>query len=236
MKTLTLLWLTLAFTSALAENATSSFNGVWQLEGNAITQLRTTEGKQPPLRDAARKVYQQRTDQLAKGDHAYDPGMQCKPLGNPRLLWEERMPFDLQVTAKRIMFGYTWNRLHRLVDVQPGDPMPAGPSYMGTSNAQIEGDTMVVRSAGYHESTLLDTAGLPHSYDLTMVERYQLKNKGQALELRIRFTDEQTFTQPWETVIKFKRVPNGRIREDVCQLRKGLYKEETVDSPMNPAR
>lgn len=213
---------------AVAADSSAQFNGVWQLNGKAITQLQTADGKMPPLRPEARKLYEQRIAQQAQGDRSYDPGLQCKPLGNPRLLWEEGLPFDLQVTAKRILIGYTWNRLHRLIDVQPGEPEIVGPTYMGTSTAQIEGDTLVVRSGGYHAGTLLDAAGLPHSDALSMTERYRLTSQGQQLELRIRFVDDTTFMQPWETVVKFKRVPNGRIREDVCQVRLGLYKDDAA--------
>lgn len=225
MKKLVLIFGLLAASGIEAAAPSAKFNGVWQLEGPPMTQLRTTDGKTPPLREAANNFYQQRVAQLAKGDRSFDPSLQCKPPGNPRLLWEEGWPFDIQVTAKRIMIGYTWNRLHRLIDVKPGEPEAAGPTYLGTSNAQFEGDTLVVRSVGYKDSTLLDAAGMPHSYDLTMVERYRLINDGKQLELTLRFTDDNTFSRPWETRMKFKRIPDGRIREDVCEVRLGLYKE-----------
>ncbi|MGC3980037.1 MAG: hypothetical protein QM808_02125 [Steroidobacteraceae bacterium] len=217
--------LALAATCQAVAADQTQFNGTWQLQGAAIKQLRTADGKSPPLRPEARKLYEQRIAQLAKGDRSYDPGLQCKPLGNPRLLWEESLPFDLQVTAKRILVGYTWNRLHRLIDVKAGEPGVAGPTYMGTSTAQITGDTLVVESGGYNDMTLLDASGLPHSDALSMTERYRVTNKGQQLELRIRFVDDATFTQPWEALVKFKRVPDGRVREDVCEIRLGLYKE-----------
>lgn len=230
------LGLVLATISAFAAEQGERFNGTWQLEGAAITQLRTADGKAPPLRPEARKVYEQRIAQQAKGDRSYDPGLQCKPLGNPRLLWEESRPFDLQVTAKRILIGYTWNRLHRLIDVQTGIPEAAGPTYMGTSNAQIKGDTLTVRSTGYHDTTLLDAAGLPHSDALQLTETYRLLPGNKQMELRIRFVDAATYSQPWETVVKFNRIADGRIREDVCELRLDLYQEQAASATPNPAR
>jgi hypothetical protein len=228
MKKLILLCVLLASTPVVAKDMSAQFNGVWVLDGAPITQLRTSNGAMPPLRDEALKLYQQRMAQRDQGDRSFDPGEQCKPLGNPRLLWENGWPFDIQVTAKRILIGYTWNRLHRLIDVKPGDAAAVGPTYMGTSNAQFVGDTLVIRSTGYHESMQLDASGLPHSYDMTLVERYRLRNGGKQLQLTLRFSDDKTFTQPWESTVNFKRIPNGRIKEDVCEVRMGLYKESSA--------
>jgi hypothetical protein len=230
MKKLVVLSLLLAGTTVTAKDMSAQFNGVWALDDAPVVQLHTNKGAMPPLRDAALKLYQQRIAQLAKGDRSFDPAEQCRPLGNPRLLWENGWPFDIQVTTKRILIGYTWNRLHRLIDVTADEPGAVGPTYMGTSSAQFQGDTLVVRSTGYNDSVPLDAAGMPHSYDMTLVERYRLINGGKQLQVDIRFSDDKTFTQPWETTLKFKRIPNGRIKEDVCEVRLGLYKETTNES------
>lgn len=214
--------------AAVAADA-PSFNGVWQLEGPPIEQLRTAEGRAPPLLPAARRVQQERAAKLAAGDRSWDPAETCRPLGNPRALWERGWPFDLQVTAQRILFAYTWNRLHRLVDVRAGEPMPAGPSYFGTSTAQLQGTDLTVRSSGYHATTLIDAAGLPHSEELSLVERYQLLDGGRRMELRIRFHDPKVYSRDWDAVARFRRVPDGRIREDVCEVRQGLYQETRQD-------
>jgi hypothetical protein len=160
---------------------------------------------------------------LAAGDKSFDPGEQCKPLGNPRLLWELGWPFDIQITDERVLFGYTWNRLHRIVYVAAGEPEVAGPTYLGTSHAEIKGNTLTVRSAGYHDTTLLDASGLPHSDAMTLTENYDLSADGNALTLRLRIVDDRNYTRAWNARVQFRRVPDGRIREDVCELRLGLY-------------
>ena len=224
MKKIWLMLMTLSLSLTVqAEHA--DFNDVWQLAGNKLVELKTAEGKVPPLNKTAIMVYQQRSKMYGKGDLSYDAGQSCKPMGHPRLLWDEGLPFDIQVSPERILFGYTWNRLHRLVDVTDAALNVAGPTYLGTAVAQWQGDELVIKSGGYNQATLLDAAGMPHSYQLKITERYRLINDGKQLQLHIEFDDPETFNQSWSTELTFDRVPNGRIREDICKIRMGLYPE-----------
>ncbi|MFT3752522.1 MAG: hypothetical protein QM800_06475 [Paludibacter sp.] len=65
---------------------------------------------------------------------------------------------------------------------------------------------------------------MPHSEDLRLTERYSLKNGGRQLEVRITFNDPATFSQPWDALLSFDKVPNGQIEEDVCVERIQLFK------------
>lgn len=95
---------------------------------------------------------------------------------------------------------------------------------------------LVITSAGYNEETLLDASGLPHSSALKLTETYRLRRGGRELEVRMQVEDDGVFTRAWETVQRFDRLPGERIREDVCELRLGLYVEGTIDSLMAPSR
>lgn len=222
--------------AASAADTHESFNGVWRLHGAPIAQLKTDRGQAPPLRPAALSLYAARREQVDRGDHRFDPGARCKPLGHPRLLWELGWPFELQISERRILTGYTWNRLHRLTDVTATAPEAIGPTYLGTSTAQWRGPALVVRSGGYNEDTLLDASGLPHSSALMLTETYRLLAGGHQLEVHIHFEDAATFTRPWDAILRFDRVVDGRIREDVCELRLGLYQEGAIDSLLAPTR
>jgi hypothetical protein len=62
--------------------------------------------------------------------------------------------------------------------------------------------------------TVMDSYGLPHSDDLIMTERYRLLGDN-VLENRMRFEDPETFSEPWETVVTYRR-QSARLQEDVC--------------------
>jgi len=213
-------------TAAVEAAEPADYNGVWQLAGDKIVELKTSDGQIPPLNKTAIMYYESRRELYSQGDRSYDASQSCKPMGHPRLLWDEGLPFDIQVTPVRILFGYTWNRLHRLVDVSEGDPDIAGPTYLGTGVAHWEGDELNIKSGGYNENTLLDAAGMPHSYQMEITEQYRLVNDGSQLALHISFVDYDTFNNEWSADLLFDRVPNGRIREDICKIRQGLYSEE----------
>jgi hypothetical protein len=198
------------------------FEGVWQVH-TPVTQLKTIDGKMPPLLPAAQKLYGERMARLKAGDHAFDPVSICKPMGEPRTAYDaDGGVFEMLVNPKVILFTHTWNRMVRFVYVsdQPVDVI--GPTYYGTANAKWQGNTLVIDAQGFHEETLLDAAGMPHSDELRLTQRYTLTNAGKTLEQRIRFEDPNTFAQAWETVLTYDRKPGARIPEDVCPERLGI--------------
>lgn len=90
------------------------------------------------------------------------------------------------------------------------------PGPMGFSKGHWEGDTLVIETTQLLDTTLIDGAGIPHSDALKLVEHVRLRSPN-VLENRIRIEDPATFTQPWETVVSYKRQPRGtHLEEDVC--------------------
>ena len=215
--------LTIAQTQAVMAQPPASIgadlDGVWKLEGDH-TALRTSNGKAPPLRDAAKRLYAQRAAAKAKGDHQFDPTYQCKPPGEPRIMFEKDVPFQIIQTPKRIVFLYQWNRLLRVVDIQPQTEV-IGPEYFGQNAGSWNGSTLEIDTVGLNDSTLLDATGLPHSEDLHLIERFNLKD-ADTLEVTFRFDDPKTFTAPWETKAVYRRQSGARIVEDVCIERMNL--------------
>lgn len=207
---------------AAESSVNGQFDGVWQVH-TPITQLKTSDGKTPPLLPAAQKIYAERSAQLKAGKRAFDPVTSCKPMGEPRTAYDpEGGVFEILVNPKVVLFTHTWNRMVRFVYVtdQPVDVI--GPTYYGTANAKWEGGTLVIDAQGFHEETLLDAAGMPHSDELHITQRYTLKNAGKTLEQRIRFEDPKTFSKAWETVISYDRKSDARVPEDVCPERLGI--------------
>lgn len=207
---------------AADSSVSGQFDGVWQVR-TPITQLKTSDGKTPPLLPAAQKIYAERSAQLKAGNRGFDPVTSCKPMGEPRTAYDpEGGVFEILVNPTVVLFTHTWNRMVRFVYItdQPVDVI--GPTYYGTANAKWEGNTLVIDAQGFHEETLLDAAGMPHSDELHITQRYTLKNTGKTLEQRIRFEDPKTFSKAWETIISYDRIPDARVPEDVCPERLGI--------------
>ena len=202
----------------------AALNGVWQLAEPVANPLLSVGGKVPPLNEAGKVLYQQRRTLLEKGDSSFDLSLNCKPIGFPRALWDGS-PFDIQVQNNLVFFGYTFNRNHRIVDFDEAPPEPQIPRYYGTSTAQWDGDTLVVQSAMYNTNTMLDASGLPISEELFIIERYRPFDEAKKLEVNLQLDDPTYYSAPWNVKLVFERVPNGRIKEDVCQERSEFYKD-----------
>jgi hypothetical protein len=146
-------------------------------------------------------------------------------MGQPRIMYESQdFPFEIVQKDRKLLFAYQWNRQPRFVYVD--EPVTAvSPVFYGYSTGHWRGATLAVETTGLDDSTLLDRSGLPHSDALRILERYRLQNGGRQLEVRYTFTDPRSFSQPWEARIVYDRVPDGRIREDICVERLGLFKK-----------
>ena len=207
--------------AALAGEAAApkpSFEGVWQID-KAVTMLQTTEGKTPPLKAAAKKLYEQRVVKFKAGDaKSYDTTYLCKPMGDPRTSYEGQ-PFDIVQGNDTIFVGYTWNRMVRFIYMKPKHGEILGPAYYGTWVGKWDGDALVFDGVGFNDTTLLDAAGMPHSDALHIVQRLSLKDGGNTLVINTSFEDANVFTKVWNTQHTYKKQPGATIQEDVCPVR-----------------
>lgn len=194
--------------------------GIWYVE-NPPHALRPIDGSRAPLLPDAQRIYNDRIAARNQKNLDFDSTEKCKPPGIPRLLLQPQ-PFEFLQRSERIFVVYQWNRLVRVIDMDVPQPESLGPTYLGQSVGQWQGNTLVVDSQSFNDTTLLDDAGMPHSDELHIVERYTLSPSARRLTLRIRIDDPKTFSRPWETVLHFKRDPTGRLAEDVCVERKKI--------------
>jgi hypothetical protein len=200
----------------------ADFNGVWQVI-EPVVQIKTTEGAEPPLRPEALRTYRARSAQRNANNRAFDATLQCKPMGEPRTAYDpDGGPFEILVNPKVVAFGYTWNRMIRFVYINSAPPDPIGPTYYGTANAHWQGKSLVIEARGFHDQTLLDAAGMPHSEQLKLTERYTLIKQGRELQEVLRFDDPGVFARPWQTTVVYRKLPEAQIQEDVCIERLGI--------------
>jgi hypothetical protein len=200
--------------SAVAARAAPDLTGVWQLTGR-VSAVKTTDGGAPPLTADAKAVYDAHRKAAAKGDYSFDGVTRCLPPGLPRLMLMHE-PFEILQRDKIVYFVYQVNRLPRRAYLNEALPTDVDPHYLGYSVAHWDTDTLVVESAGFDASTLLDNAGLPHSEDLHLAERYQLSPDGKRLHLTYTVEDAKTFTKPWSAQAEYTRLSGYQIPEEVC--------------------
>ncbi|MFA9216776.1 MAG: hypothetical protein ACEQSK_06685 [Sphingomonadaceae bacterium] len=218
-----------ALLAAGAVNAAGhpSLEGVWKLE-RPQSELVPVQG-QIPFTEDGRKDYEANKAAGAKQDFSYDRTQsRCSSPGLPRIMLTPRL-FAIHDRPHMVTMQFEWNRLVRQIDLRQGpdklpNPMQEGgltggggaSTMMGETSGQWEGKVLVARTKNLSDKKLLD-AYLPSGEDLELTEHFRLRDAN-TLEDRITIKDPANFTQPWDTVLVFKRQPGtaSQLREDIC--------------------
>ncbi len=206
--------LIVASAASAQDPAHPNIAGVWTLTA-PVAAARTIDGKVPPLLPAARAVYEKHLAQAKAGDRSFDGVSDCLPLGMPYIQLIDK-PIQILQKPHTIYFLYQENRLPRRAYIDQQHPDDLDTSYLGDSVAKWEGDTLVVDTTTMNDLTVLDASGLPHSDQLHVVERFRLV--GGQLENRITITDLKTYSAPWTTVARYRKLPaDYHMLEEVCR-------------------
>jgi hypothetical protein len=187
--------------------------GVWVV-GSAPQRLLTVAGQPPPLNAEAAEVHAARLERLAAGDSSFDQTSWCASPGMPRIMTMP-YPFEIRRDGDHLAFIHGWYRWHRVVNLAGVEVDPPLPLTMGFPVGHWEGDTLVIRTVGLSDVAIVDASGLPRSEEMVLTERLRVLPDGR-LEDRITIDDPETFTQPWETVLHFRRDDSARVIDDVC--------------------
>jgi len=154
-----------------------------------------------------------------------DPILWCDPTGFPRIMWHPTPPgMRFAQTNDEVIQFFENNRVWRDIWTDgrklPGDD--ADPRWYGYAVGHWEGDTFVVNSNNFIDSTWLDQYGSPHSDEMTVEERYRRVDHDH-LEMILNITDPKTYTGTWkgdkkifQLVEKPARSPFNDLREDIC--------------------
>ena len=138
-----------------------------------------------------------------------DPIMTCQPMGLPRSLTPRRI-FQ---TANDITLLYTTsdygggNREFRSIptDGSKHDPKKAlAATYNGYTVGNWEGDTLVLDSIGFVDSTWLARGGFFHSDQMRVVEK--LTRQGSQIKYEVTVEDPEVLVEPWVMSPKILRL------------------------------
>jgi hypothetical protein len=159
-----------------------------------------------------------------------DPAvLYADPNGYPRIMMHP-MKFKLVLTDDYVYQLFEYNQNWRQIAIDkthsPEDP----PTWYGNAVGKWEGDTLVVDSTGFKESTWLDSRGLPHTDQLHLVERFRRDGEGLAVE--VTFEDPGAFTKPWTAQLKFEHLDDGSMIETIYTISDELrFRERFLGVP-----
>jgi hypothetical protein len=203
------------------------FNGVWArpyvpnmlAAGNGRNQIGPAE---EPLTEAGRRNF----DNYNPTDGDYTGS--CLPFG---LLRAMNSPDPIQFIQTKDYFGYlyeqnTWFKVVNLDGQYRGQRLPE--AWYGHSVATWDGDTLVVATNKFNGKTRLDTIGHPHSDQLTVTERFTLRN-ADTLDYVVTIDDPIYYTHPWTNTRVFERQTDFDLIEYSCmENNKSLWEGRVV--------
>jgi hypothetical protein len=174
-----------------------------------------------PFQPWALGVYQHRQQRHL----ADDPGfLNCK---NPGALRQFQQPHGVQFVedlARQRIFVLIGggNHNYRIMYMDGRDQQGQvqgdddNPLYYGRAVAHWEGDTLVVRTTGFNEDFWFTNGGLPHTNQLSLVERFTRPNYD-TLRYEVTIDDPGAYTAPWSSGWELRWVGGEELPVYFCQ-------------------
>jgi len=146
-----------------------------------------------------------------------DPALRyADPDGYPRASIHP-MKFKIVQTPDSVYQFWEYNKSWRQIALnRPHSEVP-DISWFGESVGHWEGDTLVVDSVGFKDSTWLDPIGHPHTEDLHMIERIR-RTDPETLVFKFTFEDPKAYTKPWDGELTFKLKNDGAMTETIYTI------------------
>jgi len=141
-----------------------------------------------------------KVQELDMWTNKYDPVMTCQPLGVPR----EGPPRRIIQTDKDVVFLYQGGDAgggygeYRVIptDDRKHDPQRAiEATYLGYTVGRWEGETLVLDSISFVDSTWLGRGGFFHSDQMHVVERFT--RQGDVILYDVTVEDPEVLVEPW---------------------------------------
>jgi hypothetical protein len=141
-----------------------------------------------------------KVQELDMWTNKYDPVMTCQPLGVPR----EGPPRRIYQSENDITFLYQGGDAgggYGEYRVMPTDGRKHSPdanfemTYFGDTVGKWEGDTLVLDSVGFIDTTWLGRGGFFHSTDMHVVEKFT--RQGDAILYDVTVEDPEVLLEPW---------------------------------------
>jgi hypothetical protein len=219
-------------------NGHPNLNGIWQAMGSAHWNLEghsaqaldefwkmgslasipaglsvVAGGRIPYLSEALA-----RRDENRAGWPKTDPEAACFLPGIPRASYMP-YPFEIIQGDTDLFMAYSFASANRTVHIENPrtyDEIPVD-TWMGWSNGEWDGDTLVVETIAQDDRTWLDRAGNYHSYEMKVTERFRLVTPDH-IRYEATIEDPQVYAEPWTISLPLYRdiSANAELLEFKC--------------------
>jgi hypothetical protein len=213
-----------------------NLNGIWQAINSAQWDIEAHSAAPGVLNEQLGAAYSipggngvvegdlpYRPEALAKKKENFtnrlklDPEVKCYLPGVPRAMYMP-YPFQIMQNPKHVMMFFEFAGAVRTIYMDKADQIEApADSWMGWSHGRWDGDTLVIDTKGYLDTTWFDRAGNYPSDALHTVERITPRS-ADTLMYEVTVEDPKVFTRPWKMSMPlYRRVErNAELVEFRC--------------------
>lgn len=183
----------------------------------------------PPLKPeylADWQAQQQKAKEAdARGQPLYTDYVRCLPDGMPTMMLAMFPMEVLQTPGQVTIVQEAYNQIRRIYLNEKQLPIEdAEPGYWGHSVGRWEGSTLVVDTVGIKERVRF--RGAPHSPQMRIHERIHLVPPDYMVD-EITVEDPVYLTGPWSFTYAYKRLPNYKMMEYVCDANREYRDPQT---------
>ncbi len=186
-------------------------SGLWRFNSESYSSNVTVDLTPEEIDPKVVALYKQRMEDLGKDDPST---FRCLPSGARQTFAPSSWVRIIQ-TPTVIALLYEDLSYRQIFMDGRGLPKDPNPSFMGYSVGRWDGDTLVVDSIGFNETTWLDFGGHPHSEALKITERFRRTDLGH-LDVQVRLEDPAYYKRAWEVPLKGDLMIDTDTIEYVC--------------------
>ena len=176
-------------------------------------------GAAPPLKQEFVAAYQAELKRLADADQRGEPvtsqNTMCLPQGMPAMMLAIFPMEVIQTRGQVTIIEEAFTQVRRIyIGEEPPPVEDAEPGFYGHSGGKWDGNTLVVDTVGIKTNILY--RNVPHSEEMRIRERMRVINADH-WEDQITITDPKYLTGSWSWTWKYKRRPDYKMLEYVCE-------------------
>jgi hypothetical protein len=177
-----------------------------------------------------------KVQELDQWTNKYDPVMTCKPLGIPRHGTPQRI---IQSDVDVIFFYGAnadyggGNNEYRDIPIdgrQRTEQSLNLATFYGNSVGKWEGDTLVIDSVSFDDSTWFGRGGFFHSGSMHMIER--LTRTGNEMKYEVTIEDPEVLAEPWVMKPRILRTTPGQVGIRQERANCEVYEEGNVENQL----
>ena len=201
----------LAAPAPRTSNGKPDFSGLWEKTADKFYNNIAADLKPGEVQSWAEALYQQRKKEFGKNSME----AQCLPMGPAYTTTPYRESRIIQTPAIIAILNEDLTFRQIYMDGRELEKDP-NPTWMGYSVGHWDGDTLVVESNGFNESTWLDVDGHPHTEGLKMTERYRRRDFGH-IDLQVTLEDPKAYAKPWTVAVTMDLKTDTEMLEYTCE-------------------